>query len=224
MADGLQRQTFLAGEGDAWFSRNREKLARPSVDPVEASIAGMDLKPTAMLEVGCSTGWRVQRLVKRFGASGFGVDPSAQAIEEGARIAPGVNLGVGTADRLPFDDRKFDLLIYGFCLYLCDRGDLFRIVAEGDRVLADGGYLVIQDFCVRRPHARIYHHDPSLMSYKMDHSQLFLAHPAYSLRHVSTYSADAGREPDEDNTVAVIVLRKDIAAGFPVKSEASARR
>ena len=36
---------------------------------------------------------------------------------------------VGTAKALPLVERSVGLLIYGFCLYLCDRDDLFRMAA-----------------------------------------------------------------------------------------------
>ncbi|MGB6911936.1 MAG: hypothetical protein WBE42_04170 [Pseudolabrys sp.] len=52
-----------------------------------------------------------------------------------------------TADDLSaFGPDTIDLLIYGWCLYLCDREDLFKIVTEGDRILKDSGYLVVYDF------------------------------------------------------------------------------
>jgi len=34
-----------------------------------------------------------------------------------------------------FAPEKFDLIIFGFCLYLTDWSDWFRIVAEADTVL-----------------------------------------------------------------------------------------
>ena len=48
---------------------------------------------------------------------------------------PDVKLKIGTAEKLKFEDDKFDLIIFGFCLYLCDREDLIKIVDETNRVL-----------------------------------------------------------------------------------------
>ena len=42
--------------------------------------------------------------------------------------------------------RSVDLLIYGFCLYLCDRDYPFMIVAEAHRVLKPQAWLAILDF------------------------------------------------------------------------------
>ena len=45
-----------------------------------------------------------------------------------------------------FPDNFFDMIILGFCLYLCDRNKLFKIASEVDRVLKENSYLVIIDF------------------------------------------------------------------------------
>ena len=46
---------------------------------------------------------------------------------------------MGTADKLPFEDQSVDILVYGFCLYLCDREDMFNIAAEANRVIKSSG-------------------------------------------------------------------------------------
>ena len=216
-----QKQAFLGREGDAWFWRNRAKLAQVTQDPVEATLSTIPLQPRAFLEIGCSNGWRVNRLAQAFRAPGYGIDPSEQAIAEGKSLYPDLTLLKGTAEKLPFPDATFDIVIYGFCLYLCDRGDLFQIAAEGDRVLADGGHVVIYDFFVSRPYARVYHHDPSLLSYKMDYSTLFLGHPAYTLQKRENFSHSAGAVESEDDMVAVIVMKKDVGHAFPLRADAT---
>ena len=55
----------------------------------------------------------------------YGIEPSAQAVA--AACAKGINVMQGTADVLPFDNQSFDIVIFGFCLYLCDREDLFEL-------------------------------------------------------------------------------------------------
>jgi ubiquinone/menaquinone biosynthesis C-methylase UbiE len=78
------------------------------------------------------------------GWSGAGLDPSAKAIS--ALNDAGLRGVVGTAEALPQADQSVDLLIYGFCLYLCDRDDLFQIAAEAHRVLKPKSWLAILDF------------------------------------------------------------------------------
>ncbi len=216
-----QKNIFLEGEGNAWFERNRtalERVVKDQSDPVCAAIRALPLRPREILEIGCANGWRLDLLTREYAASGTGIDPSEEAIAEGRAHFQTLDLSCGTAEALPFAESRFDLLIYGFCLYLCDRRDLFRIVAEGDRVLADGGYLVIHDFLVKAPHRRTYSHDPRLVSYKMDHAALFCANPNY--RIVSTGIMDASGEvpKSEDDAIGIVVLKKDLAAGFPLRA------
>jgi ubiquinone/menaquinone biosynthesis C-methylase UbiE len=197
-----QAQTFLDGEADAWIERNREKMGRH--DRVSETIAEIGLQPTRILEIGCADGWRIERLKKSFPACSVrGIDPSRAGPRSTAVIQ-------GTADDLgAFASAEFDLVIYGFCLYLCDRRDLFRIAAEGDRVLEDGGQIIVHDFAVPAvPFARVYQHHPGILSYHMDYTKLWLAHPWY--RQVGSRTFDG----DE----SVIVLQKDYAAAFPVRT------
>jgi SAM-dependent methyltransferase len=213
-----QKDVFAAGEGDAWFARNQETISSPAHDPVQQVLRSMPLDPKSFLEIGCSNGWRVDALARAWRATGFGIDPSQAAIGEGRQKFTGIDLRVGSADSLPFEGGQFDLLIYGFCLYLCDREDLFRIAAEGDRVLADGGHLVIYDFVVPSPYARVYHHEPSLRSFKMNHACLFSWHPAYSVARSERFDTAGGPPVDDDRTVAVTVLKKDMRRAFPLRA------
>jgi len=169
-----QTDIMLAGEANAWFERNRSQLG--AHDPVGRVIADLGLKPQDVLEVGCANGWRLKRLQQQYGCHVCGVDPSRKAIEEAG--LPDVL--VGTADDLPFLDNNVDLVIFGFCLYLCDPADLFTIAAEADRVLRDGGHLIIHDFAdIEPPFARPYEHRDGVLAYHMDHAKLWLAHPWY---------------------------------------------
>ena len=180
-----QRDVFLESEGDAWFERNARA-------PRRAALPGSDPLLAEMLSLSCArprTAGRASSrsdvaMAQRLGmAEGeprlrlLGRRPSAQAVE--AARARGVAVEQGTAEQLPFADDAFDIVLFGFCLYLCDRDDLFRIAYEADRVLKDPGWLLILDFYVRRASKRAYHHRPGLYSHKMDYRTLFSWNPAY---------------------------------------------
>lgn len=195
-----QTDIFLAGEGDAWFARNRDKLGDndPSNDPVETEIRRVGLCPTDVLEIGCADGWRLKRLQDKYHCRIRGIEPSRVACAESHEA--GVVRGVAT--HLGFPTRAFDLVIFGFCLYLCDPNDLFHVVGEADRVLRDGGAMVIYDFAdITPPFARRYHHHPDVLAYHMDHAKLWLAHPWYS---------QVARTPYPDGLVTT--LRKNMDA------------
>ena len=163
----IQRDEFLATEGNQWFARNRSALdaASPAREKIVDRLAGQ-LAPgraTRVLEIGCGQGQNLASLAARQPIEGHGIAPSSDAIACGAARYPGLRLQVGTADSLPFPDGAFDLVWFGFCLYLVDRSLLQRVVAEADRVLANGGLLAILDFDPDVPCARPYHHRPGLM-------------------------------------------------------------
>lgn len=221
--DGLrarQRDVFLESEGDAYEDRNEE---------TEANLALLGhlvphLRPGAsVLEIGCGSGRNLVGLEGLVpGISCSGIDPSSKAIERGRLRSPHHRLAVGTADFIPFED-QFDLVLFGFCLYLCDRALLHTAAAQADLALrggADGqpGILAILDFDTDRPHRRRYRHDARLTTFKMDYSSLFLADPAYRL--VAKYAFDHARgemgwTDEPDDRVALWVLEKNVTAAYP---------
>jgi len=208
-----QKIAFGEGEGDAWFERNKSKLGVGS-DEIEQAINALQIRPKRILEIGCSNGHRLEKLRVRYGAECMGIDPSQQAIAKGKASYPGLLLDIGTADRLNFDSAAFDLVIFGFCLYLCDPSDYFRIATEADRVLTDPGWLVVYDFLASSPRRRPYAHRPGLYSHKMEFSRLFTTNPAYRLlaRRYCEHGPELTYDPDE--AVVVDVLRKDSARAF----------
>jgi SAM-dependent methyltransferase len=217
---GRQKDAFLASDGDAWYRRNHDKLAllrEGGQDRVLTAIDALSLRPQRVLEIGCSDGWRLSLLCDRYACNGQGVDPSAAAIEAGRRRDPRLDLRRGTAEALPFEISAFDLVIFGFCLYLCDRDDLFRIAAEADRVLADPGHLAILDFCTNSPYRRVFAHAPGLFSYKLDYARLFTWNPHYTLVRQDVFGADDPAElADPDARIAVSVLRKQRSGAYPL--------
>lgn len=215
-----QKDVFLASEGNQYYRRNKDKYAgpgsKPENDRVLASLRTLEVRPSAILEIGCGHGWRLERLRASYGATCVGIDPSAEAIAEGAAAFPAISLQQGTADELTFGDRTFDLVIFGFCLYLCDRDHLFRIAAEADRVLRDPGHLAIEDFDPPFPYASRYRHNSAITTYKMNYANLFTGNPAYTL--VSTIAFDHDGRPgviEPDNRVSVSVLVKSTQRAYP---------
>ena len=198
-----QKQVFLESEGDRYFDRNAHMKASPD-DPVIAAVDTIGRAPKRILEIGCSNGWRLRHFLES-GAHCAGIDPSEKAIGSG----DGMDLRVGTADELPFETNSFDLVIFGFCLYLVDPVLHFKSVAEADRVLSDGGMIAIYDFIPSIHYFNDYSHLAGVRSYKMEFAKYFLANPAYSLvhRHLSVFKGC-------DERMGVDVLLKDQAGAF----------
>ena len=209
------KQEFLETEGDAWYARNRAaKQSRnyPDDDRVLNQILELsDLSPqSSVLEIGCGGGERLAWLQQTLGYSCSGIEPSAEAVAQAQ--SSGIEAVQGTADQLPYPDLTFDLVIFGFCLYLCDRSDLFRIASEADRVLKTPGWMIVYDFYAETPIRRPYHHAPGLYSYKMDYRTLFTWHPGYTCyKHELRHHATGEFTNDPQEWVALSVLRKDMS-------------
>ena len=218
-----QKEIFSEKEADAWLERNRRALANfdPETDAIIRHLRPHLAPGLSVAEVGCALAGRTAALAKITGGRGFGVDPSAQAMAEAALLHPQLSFRQATADALPWDDHSIDILIYGFCLYLCDRTDLFRIAAEGDRVLKNGGLLAILDFHPPLPYRNAYSHQPVVLNYKMDNARLLSWNPAYVEisrgildHHTRAASAESPFAPDE--RIAVSVLKKLPAHAYPL--------
>jgi ubiquinone/menaquinone biosynthesis C-methylase UbiE len=209
-----QKDEFLESEGDAWFERNHRAFV-PQHDPIIAGLFELGQSPGRVLEIGCSDGARLSALHETFSSECSGIDPSADAVRSAQLRAKNLDISVGTADKLAFADSQFDLVIFGFCLYLCDVSDHFKIASEADRVLADGGVLVVYDFSSPIPFKNEYIHKPGIWSYKMDWAKMFTWHPSYRLiaRRYSETASSKTFVPNE--AIVADFLRKDVASAFP---------
>lgn len=206
-----QTYAFHDGEGDKWFERNRARLERAENDPVLNTLRTCDIRPARVLEVGCANGWRLNELMNRYDCSCHGIEPSRAALADGCARFPGVVLHNGDATELDTFTAPVDLLIFGFCLYLCDRECLWRIIEATHNILAENGHLVIWDFPDTWPSSRVYKHNPSLRSYKMDYAQLWLANPQYVL-------VDRQEFGEGDDATAVTVLcKRSVEQAWPLR-------
>ena len=208
-----QKEIFLQSEGDAWFTRNQQGVAgrklpdddallRELIDFLPANAEGLKV-----LEIGCGDGTRLAWIKNNLNADCYGIEPSAQAVA--AANAKGINAQQGTADSLPFDNQFIDIVIFGCCLYLCDRDDLFHIASEANRVLRSPGWLAIMDFFSSTPRSRNYRHQPGVRSYKMDYRTLFTWHPDYEcMTQKVRHYGETSYTDDPDEWTAVSVLRK----------------
>ena len=209
-----QKLTFLDSEGDAYFERNPKDCDCDS-DPVVLSLSRLGVVPKRVLEIGCSGGARLDCVSRRIGGECYGIDPSHKAIEHAKKQYSHLTFAQGTADDLPYPDQHFDTVIFGFCLYLCDTQDHFRISWQVDRVLQQQGFLIIKDFLPPFAFKNEYSHKPGIRSHKMNWAGMFTWHPAYSLlsREYVEHAKPYSYHPNE--RISVDVLRKDTAFAFP---------
>ncbi len=171
-----QGQVFAAGEGNAWFARNREHLLafnREEDLPLRL-LRLFQVRPRRTLEIGCSNGARLNALKQEFGAQVVGVDLSEEATQDG-RARYGLDLRVQAAHKVNVAG-PFDLVIVHFVLHWIDRSELDEVIQCIDQQVASGGLLLIGDFCPDRPTRVRYHHleADELWTYKENYPTRFL--------------------------------------------------
>jgi len=213
-----QDEIFLASEGDQWFVRNKAALAEfdPASDGPIRLMELYRLRPRRVLEVGASNGVRLAAVAERYQARVVAVEPSQEAVLDGQKRYPHVAFCQGVAHAIPLHE-QFDLIIVNFVFHWIDRQHLLSSVAEIDRLLSDGGSLIIGDFFPTNLTKVHYHHLPKqhLFTFKQDYSAMFLVSGLY--RCVATLSADHGghgslhAESSEETRIAHWLLRKDIS-------------
>jgi ubiquinone/menaquinone biosynthesis C-methylase UbiE len=207
-----QTSAFLDGEGDNWFKRNRESLTSQSfsTEVLTRVLSNSHFEIQSILEIGCSNGFHLNELGKAFNAKCYGIDPSSAAISAGSKAFPSLNLSVGIGHNLNFNDESFDLIHFGFCLYLFDRSDIFQAIAEADRVLQSGGFLAITDFDPNTRQKNEYHHFPRLSSFKNSYSDFFTGGGHYSLIAKESFShSNKYFTVENDERIATSILFKE---------------
>ena len=210
-----QKNTFLSGEGNMWYQRNKSAFTteKQKEDPVLLALEHCQIKPVRVLEIGCANGWRLAELHNRYNCETYGVDPSEEAIVDGKVQYPYMHLSVGTADDLPRIE-PVDLIVFGFCLYLCDPEDLFKIAMESHHLLKNNGYIAILDFHPPTGHYRNkYSHKEGVYSYKMNYSTIFSWHPAYIkvYEKIKSHTANNKNTFSPDELSSVQILKKEYA-------------
>lgn len=198
-----QRDAYLEDVGNDWLKRNEPDLGKNG-DPVLELLKIINPPMENILEVGCSNGWRLAGIRKEYPhAKVFGIDPSSDAVD--AARANGIPAVVTTADNLPLQDGSMNVVIMGFCLWAIDPSDWMQAAAEADRVLKDGGCLVIMDRYAARPIRRQYPGRPDIYGYAYDWAKLWLSHPAYAV-----IGEGMVINPDTLTIEGAVMLRKDI--------------
>lgn len=182
-----QKKKFLSTEGDEMYKRNEKFYENNDTDndflaqKILQIFKKKKLKnKSKILEIGCGDAYRLKYLSKKLKLNKiYGIDPSKKAIKKANSSK--VIAKVGTADCLPFKNKQFDIVVFGFCLYLIDDEDLFRVIQEADRVLKNNGYIVIYDFYSIKVKYKSYKHCKDLKSRHMNYKNFFTIHPLYKL-------------------------------------------
>lgn len=96
--------------------------------------------PRTALDVGCGEG-RFCRVLRKHGVAATGIDPTPELLAYARKKDPGGEYAEGVAEKLPYSDRSFDLVVS--YLTLIDIPDYRAAIREMARVLRPGGTLLI---------------------------------------------------------------------------------
>lgn len=209
-----QDQIFADFEGDKWFERNRDALEAfdPEADLPIKLMALYHLRPRSVLEIGAANGFRLAAISERYGARVVAVELSVKAILDGKTMFPCVEFVQGGTQAIPLQE-LFDLIIVNFVFHWIDRANLLRSVAEIDRLLVDGGFLIIGDFFPSNMIKVRYHHLPKqeVYTYKQNYAATFQAsglyHPVCLITGDHSSKTLTGKVA-EDERIGVWLLRK----------------
>ncbi|WP_264553423.1 class I SAM-dependent methyltransferase [Flavobacterium sp. N2038] len=223
MKENNQKESFLAYEANAWFDRNRAIIKKydSNKDRVITLIDEYNLNPKKVLEIGSSAGYRINALKSRYKeCEVYGIDPSEKAIEYGRRHFSDVNFIHGTADNLEsLENHSIDIVIVGFVFYVIDRDILFKVISEIDRVLKNGGILIIVDFFSEKSLKNVYEHinEFTAFSFKQNYEEIFTSSKLYYLLDKSTWNHTEKVLDATDNyydKYSISLLKKDTVASY----------
>ena len=179
-----QKKIFINSEADNFYKRNVQRFKNIDYENHKIILKIKQIiktkKKINLLEIGCSDAGLIDFIDQNFKSiKCFGIDPSSKALN--SQKNKNLKLKKATAENIPFKNNSFDIIIYNFCLYLCDTEDLTNIVSEADRVIKNQGFVIIYDFYFKGIKYVNYIHRKNIFSRKMNYGKLFTWHPKYKL-------------------------------------------
>ncbi len=126
-------------------------LQREIADRLLARLEVVRLRPRAILDIGCGTGYDLRQLARRYPrARLFGLDIAETMVQRArgksglwGRITGRRAFACGDAERLPLAPACVDMVVSNLTLQWCDPRAVF---AEAVRVLRPGGLLMFTSF------------------------------------------------------------------------------
>ncbi len=186
-------------ESNNYFERNKNditdvdeasKNAHLSGDFIEKYLREYPGAIGSILEIGCNYGYNLNYLSRRHGIECWGIEPSDKAVDFGIGrwkdSNPKVHLVQGISNKLPYRDQQFDIVMVGFLMYVTPREMIADTVSEVNRVLKEGGFLILTDFDTPVLYKRVNKHNDAMPVYKEDYAKRFLP-IGYTLAEKNSY-------------------------------------
>jgi SAM-dependent methyltransferase len=116
--------------------------------------AGVALAGARVLDVGCGSGYFLNRLREYGAGEAHGIDLMEERVADARKRYPALQLHVGSATELPFEDGEFDLVTQFTCLSSILDDDV-RLAAAREMQRVAGGWVLSFDMRgLRRPGGR----------------------------------------------------------------------
>ncbi len=133
-----------------WFYDTVSAIAAVSVGGEkrfhQLFLKDLQINPEAkVLDLCCGAGQATRELIKHFDDV-TGLDASPIAIKRAQQNVPQAKYVESFAEKMPFSDRTFDLVITNTAMHEMDSGQLQQIIQEVNRVLTPAGQFIIIDF------------------------------------------------------------------------------
>ena len=217
----IQDKIFELSEADNWFLRNRDYMIKKTKesDLITSLVEKISNKEEieSIIELGASNGYRLNLLkqVLPNAKKLVGIDASKAAVKDG-EDRYGLEMHECAFDKFERDE-KFDLVIVNFVFHWIDRENIFKAISNTDKLVKDGGYLVIGDFLPDFPQKRKYHHLPeeNIFTYKTDYSEVFQSLNTYKEVFKTAFNHDNFKNEKIDyansgERAFCSILRKDL--------------
>jgi glycosyltransferase involved in cell wall biosynthesis/trans-aconitate methyltransferase len=148
------RYAASAGKHRSWDAGNEGNVAiRDELVQAVFECAGAELRTAeAILDIGCGTGWWLERLSADSSISArlLGLDVQPQRAQAAQARVQSAEIVIGDARKLPFDPGRFDVVtLFTTLSSLASRRDAKLALDEAVRVLRPGGVLLVWEPRIR---------------------------------------------------------------------------
>lgn len=184
----INKKYFQKKGGDLYLQRKEKKEIKNinhDDDPSIKFIRKIKNNIKSILEIGCSSGNRLLWINENLNLKCYGIDPSVEAIKKCKK--KNLICKVGTADKIPFVDNSFDLVVFPFSLMYFDNTLLTKIIDETYRVIKKKSFILIHDFYSKKIKYVKFKYNKKIKVRKLDNSRLFLWHPSIKLKEKLIY-------------------------------------
>jgi len=107
-------------------------------------LSSLDIKPSfTVLDVGCGTGYLLQKMSEQQEIAGYGIDIEPNMIDVAKRKCPEMDIQVSPSEKTPFDNDTFDVMTA--CMAYHHFSDKEGFIKEAARIIKPDGCLYIAD-------------------------------------------------------------------------------